>query len=248
MLKVYTGNMKTEPAYAWPYIAAFLDGEGCLHAIGSGGAGKGKFRVTLSQSDDIGKRTLEKIAAFLNDQGIYAYVCAQGEKRNRKLHWKPAWNLWITQQRSVVKFIEGVLPHLEIKKQRAEDYRRMCILSQNESGLHNESQIKLRRDTLMRLMDSGKSVAEIAKMHGLDYSTVWAKAKRCGYTVDTITESNQKRALVDWETILRDFEELGQYQLVARKHGIDAGNLRKRLIRNGVTPNDPWPSKQKKAA
>lgn len=167
---------------SWAYIAGFFDGEGCLHAVGDGMAGQHKFSITICQADDIGKQVLTEIRNFLQDHGINAFVAAHAPTiYKKKPHWKQCWNLWIRQQRSIRLFIEGVYPYLRVKKQRAEDYRRLCILSQNASGLMNESQIKLRRDTLDRLISEGKTIRQIATITGVHYDTVWCKMKRLGY-------------------------------------------------------------------
>ena len=177
----------------WAYIAGFFDGEGCLHAVGSGGAGTYKFRITIAQSEEIGRPTLNEIKRFLHDRGIDCFVAAHQRaisKRNPK--WKQCWNLWIKQQRSIRLFIEGVFPYLRIKKQRAEDYRRLCILQPPMWGLMNVSQIKLRRDTLDRLIAEGKNGVQIARIVGVDVSTVYDKMKRLGYK--TQTELARERA------------------------------------------------------
>jgi transposase-like protein len=110
-----------------------------------------------------------------------------------------------------------------------------------EEFKHVNGYAKITRAEFFALMESGKTITEIARMYEMDYSSLWAKAKRFGFRVDSTAESNRKRALVPWDVIVKDFEELRQYQLVARKHGIPSGNLRKRLLRNGLVPNEPWP-------
>lgn len=170
----------------WAYIAGFFDGEGCLHAVGEGGAGSQKYRITIAQADDIGLQVLIRIKDFLLNHNIDCFVAEHQRaihKRNPK--WKRCWNLWIKQQRSIRLFIEGVYPYLHVKKQRAEDYRRLCILSQNASGCKNETQIKLRRETLARLWREGKNGVEIARIVGVDMSTVYEKMKVLGYKTQT---------------------------------------------------------------
>jgi hypothetical protein len=170
----------------WAYIAGFFDGEGCLHAAGEGKGGSHKFSITIAQADDIGYRVLHEIKEFLQSQNINAYVVQHSRsitKRNPK--WKPCWNLWVRQQRSVRLFIDGVLPYLRVKKQRAEDYRRLCILSMNALGCTHDTQIKLRRNTLDRLWREGRNGMEIARIVGVDVSTVYQKMKRLGYKTQT---------------------------------------------------------------
>lgn len=229
----------------WGYIAGFFDGEGCLHAINAGGSRTGRFRVTISQTQ---KEVLDEIAEFLCERFIDAYVLTH-RAAARSPHKKQGWNLWITKQKSVAKFIEGVFPYLRVKKQRAEDYRRVCLLTPSLVGTHPvkvgldghvNGFAKLSREEFFSLMDSGMEIADIARLKNIDYSTVWAKAKRFGYPVLDTAERNRRRALVPFGQILDDYIELGSYQAVAKKHGLPCTNLRRRLIRNGVTPNEPF--------
>ncbi|SRR6266568_1264772 len=227
----------------WAYIAGFFDGEGCLHALGAGGEGNGRFRATISQAEDLGKRTLQEIADFLTAQGIFAYICAHHNRKEQREHpgrRKPMWNLWITQQRSIRLFIEGMLPYLRIKKQRAEDYRRYAILFQPLNGLNNTSQIKLRRDVFFNLMASGKSIADIARIHGMDYSSVWIKAKRFGYKVNSTAESNILRAHTSLEDIVAAMETFqNNCRKVAEIFDIPLANLKHRLNYHGIPWMDP---------
>jgi len=215
--------------------------------MGAGGA-KGRFRVTICQSQNIGKRTLEEISSFLRSHGIASYVLAHRHGKGRKkAHWKQVWNLWITEQRSIVKYIEGVFPYLRIKKQLAEDYRRICILTNSLKGL-TTPQIKIRRDVFFRLMESGVPLTEIAAMYGMDYSSLWKKAKIFGFKVLTTEESNRQRAKVPFEQLLEDYNRLGSYQAVARLYRCPSFNVRTRLIKNGVTPNAPGITRGNKRA
>ena len=69
------------------------------------------------------------------------------------------------------------------------------------------------------------------------HSTANAKAKRLGFHVDSTAESNRKRAKVPLQTILDAFKEHGTYQKAAKAVGLDAYNVRTRLIKNGVDPS-----------
>jgi hypothetical protein len=224
----------------WPYIAGFFDGEGCLHALGSFRKGTQGFRVTISQTQE---EVLKEIAAFLNANGIAAYVLRHRAKPrpDAKSPLKPAWNLWITERNSIRKFVEGVFPYLRVKRQRAEDYRRAVILTPNLVGA-TTPQTRLRRDVFFRLMESGKSVTEIATMYGLHYTTVYDKAKRFGFVVDSTAESNRKRAKIPLEKIVELFIETGSYQETARRLSMFPYNVRIRLLKNGIVPNDPYPT------
>lgn len=225
----------TTAAMDWPYVAGFFDGEGCLHALGDFTAGRQGFRITISQTQ---KEVLDEIAVFLNHNGIAAYVLKHraNPKPDAKKALKPAWNVWITERNSIRRFIDGVFPYLRVKKQRAEDYRRAVILTPNLIGA-TTPQTRLRRDVFFRLMESGKGIAEIARMYGLHYTTVYDKAKRFGFKVDTIEEHNRKSAKMPLETIVALFQETGSYQEVARRLKMPPWNVRNRLIKNGITPN-----------
>ena len=208
--------------------------------MGPSVGGKGRFRVTISQSLDVGRITLEEIASFLSEHGIRAYVLAhRHSKRLEKPHWRQVWNLWITEQQSIVWFIEGVFPFLRIKRQRAEDYRRVCLLYPSAKGLNSEGQSKITRAEFSSLIESGKSLTEIAREFKMDYSSVWMKAKRMGFAVASTEQSNRKRAKVPLETIVKLFEETGTYQETARRLKMPPWNVRNRLLKNGITPNEP---------
>lgn len=219
----------------WAYVAGFFDGEGCLHALGDFEAGRQGFRVTISQTQ---KEVLDEIADFLNAAGVAAYVLRHKvkPKPDAKRRLKPAWNIWITERNSIRRFIDGVFPYLRVKRQRAEDYRRAVILMPVLNGA-TTPQTRLRRDVFFRLMDKGKSIAEIARMYDLHYTTVRDKAIRFGYKLDSIEESNRKRAVVSWERIVAALEESGgDYREAAQRLGMVSSNLRTRLLKNGIDP------------
>jgi hypothetical protein len=56
-----------------------------------------------------------------------------------------------------------------------------------------------------------------------------ARAKRLGLHVDTITESNMKRARFSLEDLKADYAELGTYSAVARKRGMNSTSVWERL-------------------
>ena len=243
----------------WPYVAGFFDGEGCLHGIEIGGKGKSRFRITISQTQ---KEVLDEIAEFLQGQFVDAYVLRHKPKQP-KAHWKPCWNVWITKQQSVANFIAGVFPYLRVKKQRAEDYRRLCLMIPRLQGTHavvysdghvsitdptpDQKQAmrpvngyaKVNRAEFIAFMESGKSVTEAAKQFGLDYSTANSKAKRLGFHVDSTVESNRKRAKHTLEHIQSVIAEVGSVREAAKQLGLPLANLRVRLMRYGI---DPGPS------
>jgi hypothetical protein len=97
-------------------------------------------------------------------------------------------------------------------------------------------QEKIRLNEFYRLMESGTSVAEIARLYKMDYSTIWMKAKRFGFHVDSLPESNRKRAKIPLDRITALLAEVGDYHTVARRLGMTTSNLRIRLIRNGIEP------------
>jgi hypothetical protein len=244
----------------WAYVAGFFDGEGCLHAVGSGGQGKGRFRITIAQTNE---EVLEEIAEFLQHHGIAAYVLEQSPKRSQREHWKMCWNVWITKQSSVVRFIDHVLPYLRVKKQRAEDYRRTCIMVPQLQGMHpvvySDGHIrvvdptseqravmtpvngyaKVNRAKFIEAMRSGVSIADAARAFGLDYSTAYDKAKRLGFHIDSIEDSNRKRAKHTLEQIVEAIALVGGVREAAAHLDLPLSNLRVRLQKAGI---DPGPS------
>lgn len=222
---------------SWSYIAGFFDGEGCLHAVGGGHLSEHKnrvrFLITIAQTLDVGRDTLEEIADFLVDKGIYAYVVKHrrsAKKTNKK--WRQCYNLVIHRIPSVRGFIEGVFPHLRIKKSKAEDYRRMTILYPSLIGTTVPARVD--RPRFIQMVEDGVGYGEIARRYGINHAGVVARAKRLGLHVDTITESNMKRAKVTLEDLKSDYAELGTYSAVARKRGISSATVWERLSNAGT--------------
>jgi DNA invertase Pin-like site-specific DNA recombinase len=223
----------------WAYIAGFFDGEGCLHAVGGGAhsetTNKAKFRVTIAQSNPIGRDTLQEIADFLQSHCIKAYVLKHHNKKEQRLHpgkRRPMWNLWITQRQSIIWFVEGVFPYLRIKKQKAEDYRREVVAFPVFRGETVDA--KIPRPEFIELVNSGMPFPEIAKKFGINHAGVVARARRLGLHVNTVAESNQLRSKAKIEDLLAAYKELGNYRLVAERFGMQETSVWERLNNAGV--------------
>lgn len=217
---------------SWAYIAGFFDGEGCLNAVGGGSLGstksKVRFRIQISQTLNVGRDTLEEMAEFLRERGISSYVVKHGLARHRRTpKWRQCYNLLILRVESVRLFIEGVFPYLRIKKSRAEDYRRMTILYPSMIGCTVPARIS--RPRFIQMVEDGVGYGEIARRFGINHAGVVARAKRLGLHVDTITESNMKRARFSLEDLKADYAELGTYSAVARKRGMNSTSVWERL-------------------
>ena len=222
---------------SWPYIAGFFDGEGCMHAVGgghmSGNRTLVRFKITISQTKNVGRDTLEEIAEFLRERNINAYVMKHRIAKHKiKPHWHQCWDLMVGRMESIRLFVEGVFPYLRIKKSKAEDYRRMLILYPSMIGCTVPARIS--RPRFVQMVEDGVGYGEIARRYGINHAGVVARAKRLGLHVDTITESNMKRAKVTLEDLKSDYAELGTYSAVARKRGISSATAWERLSNAGT--------------
>jgi intein/homing endonuclease len=217
---------------SWAYIAGFFDGEGCLPAWGTGMFSGdvhhrvGRFCIQICQTQEEGRRILLEIADFLASNGIDAGVRSRSMMRQE--NWALPWNLTINGSGYVVKFIDGVYPYLRVKKQRAEDYRRECILYSKLIGRTNTRW--LNPDEFSHLVKSGVALKLIARTYDFSYSAVHERARRMGLPVNTVYEANKKRSKVGIEQLQRDYEELKNYSAVAKKHGLSKGRVHQRLV------------------
>jgi hypothetical protein len=101
----------------WAYIAGFFDGEGNINERGHG--------VFIYQND---LESLNQIAKFLGEQGMRRSKFSVKESGFRKDGTKRCNVLHYGAKREVLIFLNGVLPYLIVKRQRAEDLRRYLIL------------------------------------------------------------------------------------------------------------------------
>jgi LAGLIDADG-like domain len=93
----------------WAYIAGFFDGEGHIR----------QDQLQISQSRDRGLLMLSRVKDWLANEGIHSGV--QSNPYIRKGQTDLSHYLYITNRDNIEKFLNGVLPYLEIKRTEAQD-------------------------------------------------------------------------------------------------------------------------------
>jgi len=111
----------------WSYIAGFFDGEGCISKNGTGHpCGSLSYVAMLPQSESR-RIALDKIAEFLDTQKItYGFYKRKGKDRGP--NFEQMYNIRVMKRESLMKFLEGVLPYLTVKKILAQDTRRLLLM------------------------------------------------------------------------------------------------------------------------
>src|SRR5215471_7953237 len=95
----------------WPYLAGFFDGEGCV-SIGR----NDRPCCTIAQS--VGSHNvLQQIKEFLLSQDI---ACNVHQHVRPVAGRKKAEALWISSSVAVEDFLKNLLPHLIVKREKAE--------------------------------------------------------------------------------------------------------------------------------
>jgi len=152
----------------WAYIAGFLDCDGCI-LIRDRGTYKGT-RISFYSTD---KAVLEKIRDFIG--------C--GKMREDERNWKGTKPLYYLESHANgdnLRILRKVLPHLEIKKNKAK--RGIEILKKRPLPNYGNLRRKALINEVVRLYLSGKSQREIAEMFGVDHSAVSAYMRSHGYS------------------------------------------------------------------
>ena len=136
----------------WDYIAGFFDGEGSITDY------KRKCRVTITQTN---KEVLERIRSF-------AEVGSVAEITKRKSHWKDSWVYYISKQTDLLKFLNGVVPRLMVKRKLAQNA--IVVLEYKLRGREVRRQkLFLRMQKARKLRKQGLSYRDIGKALNIDF-------------------------------------------------------------------------------
>ena len=112
----------------WAYVAGFTDGEGCIGFHSAKGA---RPNIQITQSGEIGRIVMSRIAEFLGYQGVHStlhcYASFGGGSVSRK-RYKDAWFLRIHRKEDAIRFLQLTLPYLQVKHTIAQDILRFFIL------------------------------------------------------------------------------------------------------------------------
>lgn len=139
----------------WNYIAGFFDGEGSLTRYKNG------FRIFITQTN---KEILKSIQSFSKVGNIF-------EVTKRKPHWKDCWMLSITNHKDAHYFLEKISSRLVIKRELADEARR--IIKNNIVEMERKKTLVIKRkEKAKELRKRGLSYRQIGKELGIDWGYV----------------------------------------------------------------------------
>lgn len=170
----------------WAYIAGFFDGEGHVSFARRNG-GSSCIVVGMAQSQETGKtgppQVLQCISAFLRDRGVRHNVYEAGIKQSPSFlqgraiqQVRVSYHLQIQNRPGIQTFLEGVYPHLWVKKQKAEDAIRFLKLFPDMRGyFSNNAAVCPSVDLLKADRAQGLTYAAIAAKHGVKLGIVYRR-------------------------------------------------------------------------
>ena len=162
----------------WDYIAGFFDGEGSISTMNyTWRSGVASTVVTLSQSGEEGRVILEKIMAFLLENGIKSYISTA--KRPEK--YRQMRNLRICSREGVMRFLMAMRPRVSVKKVGVEDNLRFLMIFPTLKGKENAERnrrtakygaVVIDVDVLKSDRSSGMSMRALAQKYGCNEYTI----------------------------------------------------------------------------
>lgn len=177
-------------AISWAYTAGFLDGDGWV----SGGSRNLNSRTRAYVVGFTQKRTEDRVLLAIRDFFIARGISAPLSYRNVKSPRVPVvvemTNLVIKEQRSLALALEGLLPHLVLKRDLAAtalDYTRLR-LQQRGAGVSALTQCAERpwsdveTAKMIEYLEKGFSNKAIAISLGRSYNSVAQRLSRLGVT------------------------------------------------------------------
>lgn len=160
----------------WEYIAGFTDGEGYIgwsEGSPDGNAGRGG-KVIIGQKV---KEPLERIQDFLRKNGcIKAKIYlrpAREKSENARANAIECWILALQNCHDVRIFLNGVMPHLIVKKGKA-----LFVLDRLKTRTKNFDPVDPIR--LTELVNAGYRGHAISAILGITKSKIYLHAKRLG--------------------------------------------------------------------
>jgi len=136
----------------WDYIAGFFDGEGSVTDY------KRKCRVTITQTN---QEVLERIRRF-------AGVGSIAEITKRKSHWKDSWVYYISKQIDLLKFLNGVVPRLVVKRKLARNAIVVLEYKLQKREVRRQ-ELSLRMHKARELRKQGLPYRDIGKALNIDF-------------------------------------------------------------------------------
>lgn len=108
----------------WEWLGGFFDGEGSTGIRSNGHENSfGYYPITtLVQTKERGRLLLERIKAFLTEEGIVSCVVIQ--RKVSKPNWSIPYALQIGSREGAERLLTKIMPYLEIKRTEAQDVLR----------------------------------------------------------------------------------------------------------------------------
>lgn len=153
----------------WSYVAGFFDGEGCVSK-----SNRKTYSVTICQADFQGQVLLD-ISEFLESEGIGSAIYSAGKSI------RPCSNLMITNQRSLLKFLESVLPFIIVKRVKS-----LIAIEQAKISIARMETRKSNLAKAIEMYSSGMSLKDAAELNGCDGRTLKADLERRGVVLRPI--------------------------------------------------------------
>lgn|SRR5487761_1579580 len=176
----------------WSYLAGFFDGEG--HVSIRGYEGRRYPVANMGQRNDR-MEVLEKIQRFLADQGIHAALYERSTQYFALLN--------IDRYADVAHFLEGVVPHLIVKRKTAE-----AVLQMIREGKWRGSSVALSEAEIEKITQgyvSGSSMFDLKKEFRRSSGTIHNVLKRSNLPLRSkslgVSMARKKRPV--WRVALR---------------------------------------------
>lgn len=157
------------------YIAGVMDADGCFMITKHKRKWKGKYInpsylpcVKISQAEP---ETIEFIA---NELGYGTYKLDRARKRfyenGKQFGSKPMYDWFIRDKKVLVPFLEGIIPYLKIKAERAEHLKEYCLNIHQTNfcrGGIPQSELDYREDMYIKMREfNGNKVAATTESSG----------------------------------------------------------------------------------
>jgi hypothetical protein len=153
----------------WSYVAGYFDGEGhvSLHRCKNGNT----MRCLSWYNTHLG--SLEAMRDFMG--------CGKIGARNRTNRTLPAYALVVGRKVDMLKVLDGMIPHLIVKKEAAEKLRQFLSTVGEQSP--NFGKIAAVSDDQLKrwYYDEGKSCTEIGGLVGVGRTAVYQALKSRGF-------------------------------------------------------------------
>jgi hypothetical protein len=167
----------------WAYIAGIMDADGCFMIFKH----KRKTKNGTSERSELFPKTVDKWSIsyipgvkiamieieaidFITNQMHFGHYGIDGARKDRP-NCKPIYHWYLRNKYTVIDFIDGILPYLKVKKQRAlhlREFAKHLVEAGNPCyrGL-SESELNYREDMYLKMREfNGNKVGATTKFLG----------------------------------------------------------------------------------